>query len=123
MKSKILSSLLIISSLFGYLEWGENKRAFLIQVEFEIFSKIMNDAGTLLHPLILIPLLGQILLLLTLFQKNPNKTITFIGIGCIGIIMAMLFLIACLNINYLMLLATIPFLVISVFTIRHHLRS
>lgn len=123
MKSKILSSLLIISSLFGYLEWGENKRAFLIQVEFEIFSKIMYDAGTLLHPLILIPLLGQILLLLTLFQKNPNKTITFIGIGCIGIIMAMLFLIACLNINYLMLLATIPFLVISVFTIRHHLRS
>jgi hypothetical protein len=123
MKSKILNTLLIISSLFGFLEWGQNKKMFLIQVEAEIFSKILKDPGSLIHPFILLPLLGQILLLLTLVQKNPNKIMTYIGIGGIGSIMALLFLIGCLNINFMILFSTIPFLVISFYTIRHHMKN
>lgn len=123
MKSKILNALLIISSLFGFLEWGQNKKMFLIQIEAEIFSKILKDPGSLIHPFILLPLLGQILLLLTLVQKNPNKIMTYIGIGGIGIIMALLFLIGCLNVNFMILFSTIPFLVISFYTIRHHMKK
>ena len=123
MKSKILNTLLIISSLFGFLEWGENKTMFLIQVEAEIFSTILKDPGSLVHPFILLPLLGQILLLLTLVQKIPNKIMTYLGIGGVGIIMALIFLIGCLNINFMMLLSTIPFLVISFYTIRHHTKK
>lgn len=123
MKSKILNTLLIISSLFGFLEWGENKTMFLIQVEAEIFSTILKDPGSLIHPFILLPLLGQILLLLTLVQKIPNKIMTYLGIGGVGIIMALIFLIGCLNINFMMLLSTIPFLVISFYTIRHHTKK
>ena len=123
MKSKILNTLLIISSLFGFLEWGENKTMFLIQVEAEIFSTILKDPGSLIHPFILLPLLGQILLLLTLVQKIPNKLMTYLGIGGVGIIMALIFLIGCLNINFMMLLSTIPFLVISFYTIRHHTKK
>lgn len=123
MKGKILNTLLIIFSLFGFLEWGENKTMFLIQVEAEIFSTILKDPGSLIHPFILLPLLGQILLLLTLVQKNPNKIMTYLGIGGIGIIMALIFLIGCLNINFMMLLSTIPFLVISFYTIRHHMKK
>ena len=123
MKSKILNTLLIISSLFGFLEWGQNKKMFLIQIEAEIFSKIFKDPWSLIHPFVLLPLLGQILLLLTLIQKNPSKIMTYIGIGGIGIIMALLFLIGCLNINFLILFSTIPFLVISFYTIRHHMKK
>lgn len=123
MKSKILNTLLIISSLFGFLEWGENKTMFLIQVEAEIFSTILKDPGSLIHPFILLPLLGQILLLLTLVQKKPNKIMTYLGIGGVGIIMALIFLIGCLNINFMMLFSTIPFLVISFYTIRHHTKK
>ena len=123
MKGKILNTLLIIFSLFGFLEWGENKTMFLIQVEAEIFSTILKDPGSLIHPFILLPLLGQIVLLLTLVQKNPNKIMTYLGIGGIGIIMALIFLIGCLNINFMMLLSTIPFLVISFYTIRHHMKK
>lgn len=123
MKSKILNTLLIISSLFGFLEWGENKTMFLIQVEAEIFSTILKDPGSLIHPFILLPLLGQILLLLTLVQKIPNTIMTYLGIGGVGIIMALIFLIGCLNINFMMLLSTIPFLGISFYTIRHHTKK
>jgi len=122
MKGKILNSLLIFSSLFGFLEWGQNKKMFLIQIEAEIFSKILKDPGSLIHPFILLPLLGQILLLLTLVQKNPNIVMTYIGIGGIGIIMALLFLIGCLNVNFMILFSTIPFLVICFYTIRHHMK-
>lgn len=123
MKSKILNTLIIISSLFGFLEWGQNKKMFLIQIEAEIFSKISKDPGSLIHPFILLPLLGQILLLYTLVQKKPSKIMTYIGIGGIGIIMALLFLIGCLNINFLILLSTIPFLTISFYTVRHHINK
>lgn len=123
MKNKILNTLLIISSLFGFLEWGQNKKMFLIQIEAEIFSKIFKDPMSLIHPFILLPLLGQILLLITLFQKNPNRIMTYIGIGGIGILMALLFLIGCLNINFMILFSTIPFLVISFYTIRHHMKK
>jgi hypothetical protein len=123
MKSKIFNTLLIISSFFGFLEWGQNNKMFLIQLEAEIFSKILKDPASLIHPFIILPLLGQILLLVTLFQKNPNRIMTYLGIGGIGLIMALLFLIGCLNINFSILFSTIPFLVISFYTIRHHMKK
>ena len=123
MKGKILNTLLIISSLFGFLEWGQNKKMFLVQIETEIFSKVLKDPGSLIHPFILLPFLGQIFLLLTLVQKKPNKIMTYMGIGGIGIIMALLFLIGCININFMILFSTIPFLVISFYTIRYHMKK
>lgn len=123
MKSKILNTLLIISSFLGFLEWGQNKKMFLIQIEAEIFSKIFKDPGSLIHPFILLPLLGQILLLLTLIQKNPGRIMTYLGIGGIGIIMVLVFLIGCLNINFLMLFSTMPFFVISFYAISHHMKK
>lgn len=120
MKSKILNTLLIISSLFGFLEWGQNKKIFLFQIETEIFSKILKDPLSLTHPFILIPLIGQVLLFLTFIQHNPSKIMTYIGMGGIGILMALVFLVGCLNFNLMIILSTIPFLSISFFTIKHH---
>ena len=37
---KILIGSIVISSLFGYLEWGQGYHAFLYQVEIEFFSKL-----------------------------------------------------------------------------------
>ena len=39
-----------------------------------------------MHPLILIPLLGQLLLVYTLFEKRPTKLYTFLGLGGIGML-------------------------------------
>lgn len=116
MKSKILNVFLIISSLFGFLEWGHNYSMFLFQAEAEIISKFFTNPISVLHPFTILPFVGQVLLLLTLFQKNPSKIMTYIGISGIGILFSLMFLIGCLSINFKIISSTIPFLTLGYYT-------
>ena len=120
MKSKILNSLLIITSLLGYLEWSGNSHSFLFQAEAEILSKLFTDPISTLHPFTILPLIGQLLLIVTLFQKTPSKTLTYIGIGSLGILLAFMFVIGLMSLNFQIILSTIPFLCISAIAIRHY---
>ena len=120
MKSKILNFLLIITSLVGYLEWSGNSHSFLFQVENKIFSKLLTDPISVTHPFTILPLIGQIMLLITLFQKTPNKTLTYISVGCLGILLGFIFLIGLISLNYKIILSSIPFIVVSIFSIKHH---
>jgi hypothetical protein len=120
MKSKILNSLLIITSLLGYLEWSGNNHSFLFQAEGEILSKVFTDPISTLHPFTILPLIGQIILIVTLFQKTPSKTLTYISIGSLGILLAFMFVIGVISLNYKIIISTIPFIVVSVTAIRHY---
>jgi len=117
MKSKVLNMLVLISSLFGFLEWGGGHKMFLFQLEAEVFSKFIQEPLSILHPFIILPFLGQALLLITLFQKRPGKLLTYSGIAGIGILLLLMFFIGCLNLDFKILLSTIPFLAISFYTI------
>ena len=119
MKHKILNLALVLTSLIGYLEWGTGSKMFLFQGEMEILSKLFTDPGSVLHPFTLLPLFGQILLLVTLAQKQPGKWLTYIGLACIGILLVFMFVIGLISFNYKILLSTLPFLVTAVLTIRH----
>lgn len=123
MKGKILNLLLIVSSLFGFLEWGQNKTMFLVELEAELLTKSIHDPRMLLHPFVLLPLIGQILLLFTLFQQKPNKFLTYSGIGGIGILLALLFLVGCLSLNWKILFSTIPFFAIGFYTVRFSIKQ
>lgn len=123
MKSKILNFLLIITSLFGYLEWGGNNHMFLFQTEIEIFSKLLIHPTSVIHPLTILPLLGQLFLLFTLFQKEPSKKLTFIGITCIGILILLMFIIGIMSWNFKILTSTLPFIALSIVTIFHHRKT
>lgn len=116
-KTKILNVCLVLTSLFGYLEWGTNRNAFLYETEIEILSKLFSEPGSLLHPFVLLPLFGQALLIFTLFQKKPNRILTFLGIGCIGILILLIFAISLMNLNLKMLFSTLPFLGLSIYTV------
>lgn len=120
MKSKILNALLLFSSLFGFLGDGHNKRIFLFQIEAEVFSKLPHDPLAVLHPFILLPFIGQVLLIITLIKKNPSKLLTYTGIVGIGILMALVLLVGCLGKNLMIVSSIIPFIVISYFSIRHN---
>lgn len=120
MKSKILNFLLIITSLFGYLEWGENNHSFLFQAEVEIFSKIFTNPFSVIHPFTILPLIGQTILIITLFQKSPNKTFSYIGIGSLGILLAFMFVIGLITLNFKIIFSTIPFIIISILAIKHY---
>lgn len=119
MKSKILNLLLIVSSLLGYLEWGGNNHSFLFQTEGEIFSKLFTNPTSVLHPFTMLPLVSQILLLITLFQKTPSKTLTYISITGLGVLLVFMFVIGLISINFSILLSTIPFFIVAILTIRH----
>jgi hypothetical protein len=120
MKSKFLNFLLIITSLLGYLEWSGNSHAFLFQAEGEILSKLFTDTTSVIHPFTVLPMLGQILLFITLFQKEPNKVMTYISLGSLGILLTFMFVIGIMSLNYKIILSTVPFLVVSVLTIIHY---
>ena len=120
MKSKILNIGLLLTSLFGYLEWGGDHKMFLVQLELEVLSKLFKDPLSVIHPLIFLPLIGQLLLLYTLFQKRPSKVITLLGLGGIGSLLLLMFAIGLMGTSYKILISTLPFLIFAILTIIHH---
>lgn len=118
-KSKFLNLCLILFSLIGYLEWGTDQQMFLIQGEIEIVKKFLESPTSIIHPFILLPFFGQVILIYTLFQKTPSKTLTFLGMGGIGILLLLMFVIGLISFKFKILCSTLPFLITSIFTIIH----
>lgn len=123
MKGKILNLLLVITSLFGYLEWSGNNHSFLYEAESDLFTKLFSDPRSVLHPFILLPLLGQVLLLTTLFQKAPNKRMIYFSIGCLGLLLGFMLFIGLYTKNFRIVVSTIPFLVTALFAIRYYRKN
>ncbi|WP_111684149.1 hypothetical protein [Winogradskyella tangerina] len=119
MKSNILNFLLILSSFFGYLEWGIDNSSFLFEVEYQVISGLFTDFNSVSHPFTLLPLLGQILLVITLFQKQPSKKLTYLGIVLLGLLFGLMLFISIINLNFKILLSVIPFFIITFLIIRN----
>ena len=120
MKSKLLNLGLLITSLLGYHEWGGDNSSFIFQMEWEVISKMLGDFSAGNSPFVIIPLLGQILLAFTLFQKTPSRRLTYIGIGMLGLLLFFIFLIGIMTLNYKTVLSFLPFVFLVVITIKHH---
>jgi len=116
-KYKVLCLFLILSSLLGYLEWGGNNHTFLFKAEAEIIFRLFSNPASVIHPFVILPLLGQMFLLITLFQRKPNKALVYIGIGGIGLLFVLMFFIGLISLNFKIVLSTIPFILFSVLTI------
>jgi len=110
---KILNFLLIITSLLGYLEWGIDKHFYLFEIEQQIISDIFKNKSIITHPFVLFPILGQFLLLFTIFQNRPSILLTFIGIICIALLLGFIAAIGIISCRYKILLSTIPFLIFA----------
>jgi hypothetical protein len=89
-KWNIIVLLLFLTSFIGYLEWGERKE-FIFQMEFDILQKLVVNPSSIIHPLVVLPLIGQIILLLALFKTNTHKYLVLIGIFGIFLLFAMIF--------------------------------
>ncbi len=120
MKSKILNLLVVLTSLVGFLEWGETNQLFLVQVEAEIILKLFKNPSSALHPFVILPLIAQLLLLFTLFQPKPNKILTFIGIALLTLLLGFMFIIGVISLNIKIICSSIPFLITAVLTVRHY---
>lgn len=123
MHAKILNTLLLLASLIGYLEWSENNHLFIFEAEREIILKLFTDTNSVVHPLIILPIGGQILLLFTLFQKKATKIITYISIAMLGCLLYFMLFIGLISFNYKIIISTLPFLLISIVIIRGSYQS
>lgn len=120
MNSKVLNILLILSSLCGYLAWGGNQHIFLYKAEVEILSKLLTNPTSVLHPFTILPMLSQLLLLITLFQKTPSKILSYWSIAGLGLLMGFMFIIGIISLQYKIVISTIPFIIISILAIKHY---
>jgi cobalamin biosynthesis protein CobD/CbiB len=112
MKLKLINILLLVTSLLGYLEWGGNNHAFLFQSEYQIILKLFSSPKDAIHPFTIVPMLGQLLLIITLFQNKPSKTLTLLGIICLILLLGFIFIIGLFSLNFKITLSTIPFFII-----------
>jgi cobalamin biosynthesis protein CobD/CbiB len=119
MKAKILNLCVLVTSLIGYLEWGRDMHMFLAQGEAAIIVKFFHDPMSVIHPLTLLPLAGQLILLCTLFQRTPGKVLTYIGVACLGMLMLFIFLVGIISLDFRIAVSVIPFIVSAVLTVVH----
>jgi hypothetical protein len=112
-KRRLLHAGLILASLLGYLEWGEQRSAFFFQMEFDVFKNILLKPMDLLHPAIGMPLTGQLILLITVFQKVPSSILSWIGFGLLSPIFLFLLFIGIFSLKVEILLSAIPYWVIG----------
>ena len=119
MKVKTLNLLLIIASLFGYLEWGKDQSSFLFQIELDILQRLFTDLLSVSHPFTIIPIVGQIVIFITLFQKEPSKKLTYIGIAFLSLLLGLMLFIGIISLNIKILLSTLPFFAVVILIIRN----
>jgi hypothetical protein len=106
--------LLLLSSLIGYLEWAGGNHGFLFELEAVVLQKLWSDPIAALHPFTILPMLGQLLLLVTLFQKKPAKALFISGLICLSTIMVLLLVIGLLTMKWKIIVCSLPFLVVAV---------
>ena len=119
---KIIIPLLLITFLFGYLEWADQS-AFIFQIEYDFFFGDIDAMNSFSHPMILMPFLGQILLLVALFLRRPNRYVSLIGMLLLCPLMLLIFVAGILGGNIRMIGSTLPFLAAAITFVYAHRRK
>jgi hypothetical protein len=122
-KGRLLSLALIVTSMLGYLEWGRDNSMFLFQGEFEILKKLFSDPLSVAHPFVLMPMAGQLILLITLLPGVPRRLLTYLGIACLGLLLGFICIIGAISLNLKIFASTLPFIFVAVYTIGSYRKS
>ena len=109
MKRLALFSVLV-SFLFCYMEWGRDQSSFVYEVVYLILFKQGDPQNSFTHPLILLPFIGELILLFLVFQKEPGKRWAFIGMALPGVLVLFLLFIGIMSQNVKIIASTLPFL-------------
>lgn len=115
---RVINILIILTSWLGYLEWGDSQSAFLIEVEWLLLSGKSASASDFAHPIIFLPLTGQVLVLIALLQKIPSRRLTTIGLVLITILLLLVMVAGLISFNIRIFGSTLPFFVVSIWHLR-----
>jgi len=111
-KPRLINLGLFITFLICYLEWAGGNSGFVFEMEYTIFTK-EDKANSFTHPFILIPLCGQIMLLIAIFI--PNKKLTLAALALLSLLVLMILLVGILSLNIKVIASTLPFLAIAIY--------
>lgn len=115
---RVINLLILLTSLLGYLEWGNGQSAFLVEVEWLLFSGQTSSVGDFAHPLIFLPLAGQLLVLMALFQKIPGRRLTTLGLALIAVLLPLVSVVGLISLNPRIFGSTLPFFAVSIWHLR-----
>ena len=107
-------ALLLLSTLVPYLEWGKTQSAFLFEIEWLVFKSIFVNPFSIVHPLILLPLFGQ-LLILDFGVFIPRFYPVLFGIVLVSALILFILFVGIFSINILVVLSCIPFVFATAF--------
>jgi cobalamin biosynthesis protein CobD/CbiB len=119
MKAKRINIALVLTSLLGYLEWGRDSSQFLFQAEVDIIRKLFQDPLSVIHPFVILPLFGQLILIITLFQKVPSKRLSFWGVLCLGLLLLFMLIIGLMVMRWRIVISVLPFVAMLFLFIQH----
>lgn len=108
---RIYQVCLILFSLIGYLEWGGGQKSFIVEVEIDILTKLFTDIKSILHPFVILPFIGQLILITTFIIKSSKVKLIHAGAISIGILYLFIFFIGCITLNFKILVSALPFLI------------
>lgn len=110
----------ILGSLLGYLEWSGGNSAFMFEGELEVIQQFIHNPKNAIHPFTVLPLLGQLLLLLVLVWKKYEKWLLYFGILGIGTLYSFILLIGLMLLSWKIVLSIIPFFFFAIWTLRFY---
>lgn len=117
-KKQLLSAGLFISFFFGYLEWGNGNTAFVYEGFLEVISNAKRLESNFTHPLIVLPLIGQIIFLSGTFKKTL-KNQWFVGALILtGLLFVMILLAGVLSMNSKIIISCLPYLLFAISMLR-----
>ena len=119
--TRIINIAIVLTSLIGYLKWGPNSM-FLFQMEADILAKMFVNPLDTIDPFTVLPMLGQILLVITFFQKKPSKNLTIAGVLCIGLLLGFIFVIGLISLSAEITIASLPFVGLATWQLRRRHR-
>jgi cobalamin biosynthesis protein CobD/CbiB len=109
---------LLLSSLFVYLEWGGEQSVFLFMAEAAILKNLLTAPSENSHPMIVLPFIGQVLLLVNILKKEMSDGMAQWGLGLLSVLILFVTFIGIWTANIKIILSVIPFLVTATLLLR-----
>lgn len=111
-KVLLLTLGLILFPLCCYLEWGGSNSMFLYQFEARLLmGQWSKDA--LMHPAVLFPVAGQLLLIVSLFAHKYKYVFLVVGTMMLSLLVYFIFFIGVMSASWKITLSALPFVITS----------
>jgi hypothetical protein len=104
--------MILVSSLCPYLSWGTSNHTFIFQAEWFVLNQFLSSPSAVMHPLIIVPLLSQLLILI-FGVISPKIALVYLGILGLYPLIAFILLAGFLSGNIWIVLSCAPFIICS----------